>query len=346
MYKILSIVGARPQFIKASVLRHAFSESPDFEEILLHTGQHYDVKMSDIFFDELNIRKPEIALGIQGGGHGQTTGRMLEGVEKALTEHRPDACLVYGDTNSTLAGALAAAKLHIPVIHVEAGLRSLNKKMPEEINRVLTDHMSALLLSPTQSGVDNLAVEGLTEGVVHVGDIMFDATLAAISKAKSISSIQGVDLTAGGLAACTIHRAENTDTAERLKAIMTWLDEQCDTYQVILPLHPRTEKSLKQHNISVGRVKTIQPVGYYEMQALLAASDIVFTDSGGLQKEAYFHGKPCVTLRDETEWVELINAGWNRLWTEEFVTPRTTVNEYGQGNSAERILESIRSILA
>jgi len=342
MFQILSIVGARPQFVKASVLRHAFSNSKDMNETLLHTGQHYDVKMSDIFFEELNIKKPEVALGIKGTGHGSTTAKMLEGIEKTILDLKPDACLVYGDTNSTLAGALAASKLHIPVIHVEAGLRSFNKKMPEEINRVLTDHVSDLLLSPTQSGLDNLKNEGLTHNVFHVGDIMYDATLAALPKAKGISEIQGLKLGTTPLATCTIHRAENTDTPEKLREVMLWLDKQCDDYQVVLPLHPRTKKALEKFGISSGRVTILQPVGYYEMQALLAASEIVFTDSGGLQKEAYFHGKPCVTLRDETEWVELINAGWNRLWTKELLNPRTKVDEYGEGRSANLILNHIR----
>lgn len=345
MLKILSIVGARPQFVKASVLRRAFDASDDFHELLLHTGQHYDVKMSDIFFEELDIRKPDIRLRVRGGSHGAMTGKMLEEIEAQLLENRPDACLVYGDTNSTLAGALAASKLHIPVIHIEAGLRSLNKRMPEEINRVLTDHASELLFSPTVSGVTNLKNEGITRNVFAVGDIMYDATLASLPKARAIKEIQGIDLRKSPLAACTIHRAENTDTYEALSKIMDWLNAQCDDYNVVLPLHPRTKNALVDYGLSTGRITTIEPIGYYEMQALLAASEMVFTDSGGLQKEAYFHGKPCVTLRDETEWVELIEAGWNRLWSKNYVTPRTAVEEYGNGQSAALILDTIRKTI-
>jgi len=261
--KILSVVGARPQFVKASVLRKLFKASDDFEEILVHTGQHYDVNMSDVFFDELNIAAPDVKLSINGGGQGQMTGRMLESMEAVLLDHKPDACLVYGDTNSTLAGALAAAKLHIPVIHNEAGLRSFNKAMPEEINRILTDHVSDLLLCPTGTGVENLKAEGITDNVHMVGDIMYDATLDAIKDiGTSITHVQGIDLSTDNLAVCTLHRAENTDDAQQLARLVSYLNQQCEEYKVILPLHPRTKKAFETHKIDAGKITLIEPVGY------------------------------------------------------------------------------------
>lgn len=342
--KILSVVGARPQFVKASVLRKLFREADDFEEVLVHTGQHHDVNMSDVFFDELKISAPDVKLSIHGGGQGQMTGRMLEAMETVLLDHKPDACLVYGDTNSTLAGALAAAKLHIPVIHNEAGLRSFNKGMPEEINRIMTDHVSDLLLCPTHTGVENLKNENITRNVHMVGDIMYDATLDAIAQiGSSITSIQGIDLLADNIAVCTLHRAENTDDKAQLTRLIAYLNEQCDRYNVVLPLHPRTKKALKAHALETGRITLIDPIGYMDMQALLAASQIVFTDSGGLQKEAYFHGKPCVTLRGETEWIELVASGWNRLWTQPDFSLRKEVSEYGSGQAGRLILDIIRN---
>lgn len=338
MKKIVTIVGARPQFVKASVLRKLFDKSSDFTEVLVHTGQHYDTSMSDIFFEELSINPPEHHLSINGGGHGEMTGEMLASIEKILIAEKPDACLIYGDTNSTLAGALAAAKMHIPVIHVEAGLRSFNKAMPEEVNRILTDHISDQLYCSTYMSLENLKDENITDGVYHVGDIMYDATLDAIARAEGITEVKGVSLKADNIAACTLHRAENTDSEPRLRAIIDYLNAQCNEYDIILPLHPRTRNALAKYNMDVGRIKTIDPVGYMEMQALLAAAKIVFTDSGGLQKEAYFHGTPCVTLRDETEWVELIDHGWNKLWTEADFKPRKAITEYGDGKSGEKIL--------
>ncbi len=343
MIKILSVVGARPQFVKASVLRKLFTESNDFEEILIHTGQHYDVNMSDIFFEDLSIPAPNIKLGINGGGQGATTGLMLQGIEGALLQHKPDACLVYGDTNSTLAGALAAAKLHIPIIHIEAGLRSFNKAMPEEINRILTDHVSELLFCPTTTGVNNLTNEGITKNVYHVGDIMFDAVTMVSQQSAKIKHIQSIDLSDNNLAACSLHRAENTDDAKKLQSLIDYLNTQCDKYNIVLPLHPRTKKALSQFNIKTGKITLINPIGYIEMQALLAASQMVFTDSGGLQKEAYFNQTPCVTLRGETEWVELIDAGWNKLWTDNNFKPRKDIIEYGKGQSGALILDKIKS---
>ncbi len=342
MLKVVTVVGARPQFVKAAVLREIFEASDQVEEILIHTGQHYDVSMSDIFFTGMNIKPPEYKLGINASGPGQATGRMMEAIEEVLIKEKPDVVLVYGDTNSTLAGALTAVKLHIPIIHVEAGLRSFNKEMPEEINRIMTDHISALLYCSTHAGVQNLQNENITQNVFHVGDIMYDATLKAIRELDQNMNVQGIDGSITNLATCTIHRAENTDSPEKLKSIFTYLDAQCDKYEVVLPMHPRTSKALKNNGISTGRIRIIEPVGYDEMQALLSRSKIVFTDSGGLQKEAYFHQVPCVTLRDETEWVELIEAGWNRLWTNpEFVSPRKPIEEYGQGNCGELILSNM-----
>ncbi len=346
MLKIVTVVGARPQFIKAAVLRELFESSPDIKEILIHTGQHYDVSMSDIFFSDLNIKPAEYKLGINTGGPGQTTGRMMEEIEKVLQIEKPDAMLVYGDTNSTLAGALSAVKLHIPVIHVEAGLRSFNKRMPEEINRIMTDHVSDYLFCSTETGVTNLQNENISKNIFHVGDIMYDATLKAIRDFGSNVVVPGVDLSKDNLAICTIHRAENTDAPNILKSIFDYLNEQTHLYEIILPLHPRTEKALKEHSVDVGNIRIISPVGYPQMQALLAASKIAFTDSGGLQKEAYFHKVPCVTLRGETEWVELVDAGWNRLWTsEEFAQPRLLVEEYGSGDTGEKIVKYIKEYI-
>lgn len=342
MIKIVSIVGARPQFVKASVLRQLFQNDDDFQEILIHTGQHYDVSMSDIFFEQLNIAPPEYKLGINGKGHGEMTGRMLMEIETVLEVEKPQACLVYGDTNSTLAGALAAAKLHIPVIHVEAGLRSFNKSMPEEINRIMTDHVSDLLFCSTDISIRNLQKEGITKNVFPVGDIMYDATLHAMEACKKIESVQGVDIRDKRFAVCTLHRAENTDDEAELRAIIAYLQDQGQTYEIILPLHPRTKKALETFEISTEGITLIGPVSYIEMQALLFACAMVFTDSGGLQKEAYFHQKPCVTLRGETEWVELVEAGWNRLWRGDDFLPRRPISEYGRGHCGELIKGHLR----
>lgn len=343
MRKIVTIVGARPQFVKAAILRRLFKQHPGFTEILVHTGQHYDEKMSDIFFEELEIDAPEYHFDINGKSHGAMTGEMLTAIEDVLIKEKPDACLVYGDTNSTLAGSVAASKLHIPVIHVEAGLRSFNKRMPEELNRILTDHVSDLLFCSTYVSLENLKNENVTQGVHHVGDIMYDAVQHMKKKIADVTSIQGVDLTDKAIAACTVHRAENTDDKAILSEIMEYLNSYSEDYKIILPVHPRTKAAMKRHGLSFGNVQTIEPVGYLEMQALLAASKLVFTDSGGLQKEAYFHGVPCVTLRDETEWVELVSHGWNRLWRNKDYLPRQPIPEYGEGQSGEKMLNIIDS---
>lgn len=312
--KIVTIVGARPQFIKAAVVSRAFREwRPEVQEILVHTGQHYDANMSDVFFDELDIPRPNYNLGVGGGSHGQNTGRMIEKIEAILLEEKPDWVLVYGDTDSTLAGALASVKLHIPVAHVEAGLRSFNRRMPEEINRLLTDHVSSLLLLPGEGARANLSKEGIEgDNVQVVGDVMYDAALFYRSKASRPAATALQDLIPGTFALCTIHRAENTDDPERMRQILSGLAAIEAT--VLLPLHPRTKHRLEGFGIDVpGNVIVIDPVGYLDMVWLEANCSLVMTDSGGVQKEAYFHGKYCVTLRDETEWVELVEAGVNRL---------------------------------
>jgi UDP-GlcNAc3NAcA epimerase len=312
--KIATIVGARPQFIKASTISRAILAQSGISEVLIHTGQHYDANMSDVFFTELDIRKPDHHLGIGGGTHGENTGRMLEAIEKVLIAEKPDWVLVYGDTDSTLAGALAAAKLNIPLAHVEAGLRSFNRRMPEEINRVLTDHASDLLFVPTQTAAHNLSIEGITgDKVKWVGDVMFDATLFYRDRARKPEI---VDLPLGKpFFLCTIHRVENTDDRDRLSAIVRLLNELAKDMTIVLPLHPRTFAAIQRLAIAgfSSAIKTIEPVGYLEMSWLLANCSLVITDSGGLQKEAFFHQKPCVTLRNETEWVELVEAGYNRL---------------------------------
>jgi UDP-GlcNAc3NAcA epimerase len=342
---ILTVVGARPQFIKAAAVSRTIRASDDFREILVHTGQHFDAMMSDVFFSELDIPPPGEHFAIHGGNHGAMTGRMLEAVEGAILKHRPDWVLVYGDTNSTLAGALAAVKLHIPVVHVEAGLRSFNRRMPEEINRVMADHVSTLLLTPTHLGVENLAKEGVTAGVHHVGDVMHDAMIHAMERARRTSGIlETLGLKPGEFVLATVHRAENTDDPARLAAVVETLKREAEGRIVVLPIHPRTRAALARTGVETGHIRIIDPVGYIDMARLLEACALVMTDSGGLQKEAYFARRPCITLRDETEWVETIRHGWNRLWTTpEWTSPRTEISDYGQGDAAERVLDAIRS---
>lgn len=314
--KITTILGARPQFIKAAAVSRTLA-TRGIAESLVHTGQHYDANMSDVFFEEMGIPAPAHHLGIAGGPHGQMTGRQLEAVETVLTRDRPDAVLVYGDTNSTLAGALAAAKMHIPIAHVEAGLRSFNRAMPEEINRVLTDHCADWLLTPTDAATRNLMQEGIpSDRIAQVGDVMFDAALHF----GKIVETRGDHLTAYGLQAgayvlATVHRQENTDDPARLAAIVGGLAAVAGEMQVILPLHPRTRARLADTvpQDLMAPITIADPVGYLEMVALERQAAVIATDSGGVQKEAFFHRVPCVTLRDETEWVELVEAGWNRL---------------------------------
>jgi UDP-GlcNAc3NAcA epimerase len=337
MPQIFTVIGARPQFIKAAPVSRAIAEA-GMSEVIAHTGQHFDALMSDVFFDELDIPKPGYNLEVNSLGHGAMTGRMLEKLEEAMLAEKPGLVLIYGDTNSTIAGALAAAKLNIPVAHVEAGLRSFNRRMPEEVNRVVADHVSALLFCPTQTAVANLAAEGITRGVHAVGDVMYDTTLAAVKRAEGRSTvIETLGLTPGGYAVATIHRAENTDDPERFARVVAWLEAAARQTPVVMPVHPRTRKLLASRGLTPAGLTLIDPIGYLDMARLLSRAAAVFTDSGGLQKEAYFHRVPCVTLRDETEWVETIEAGWNRLWTSDNYAPRRDIADYGDGHSATAI---------
>jgi UDP-N-acetylglucosamine 2-epimerase len=306
--KVMSVVGARPQFIKAAPVSRAIRRK--HEEVLVHTGQHYDDNMSAVFFRELDIPEPNINLGVGSGPHGAQTGAMMAGLEKVAGEVMPAWMIVYGDTNSTLAGALVAAKMHIPLAHVEAGLRSYDRRMPEEVNRVLTDHASDLLLCPTDDAAHNLAREGIERGVHVVGDVMYDAFLHNAAAARDRSEVvHRLGLKAGHFALATVHRAENTDDPRRLASIMRGLDE--GGMEVVLPLHPRTRSRLRED--SGKRIQLIDPVGYLDMIALEDAAKLIVTDSGGVQKEAYFLGKPCITLRETTEWTDTIKLGWNVL---------------------------------
>lgn len=356
--KIVTVVGARPQFIKAAAvsrgIRSEFSDT--VEEVLVHTGQHYDENMSGIFFEELGIPPPRHNLEISGGSHGAMTGRMLESVERILQEEAPDWLLIYGDTNSTLAGALAAAKLHIPVAHVEAGLRSFNMRMPEEVNRIVADHLSTLLFCPTETAVQNLKTEGLTTGVHQVGDVMYDVALFYRDIARARSTIQhSLELDGHRFVLATCHRAENTDNPERLQEILKGLASVARDIQVVLPLHPRTRKIIEQRNLGhyLAGLTLLEPLSFLDMVALEQAAHVVLTDSGGVQKEAFFYGVPCVTMRDETEWVETVNLGWNTLVgasAEHIVNavsrakrPATSKAPYGDGRAAHAIVSVIRN---
>ena len=342
--KILTIVGARPQFIKAATVSRAIRETDGVDETMVHTGQHFDTDMSDVFFEELDIPEPKYRLNINGGGHGEMTGRMLQAIEPVLIAEKPDWVVVYGDTNSTLAGALAAAKLHIPIAHVEAGLRSYNRRMPEEINRVLTDHLSALHLCPTTAAVKNLAKEGVSEGVHQIGDVMYDATLFAILRSETGSNILSeLGLTHRNYGVATVHRAENTNDPTSLGEAISFLQRQAKVRPIVLPIHPRTRQNAQRMGVTFDGLKVVNPVGYLDMAKLLNGACEVFTDSGGLQKEAYFHRVPCTTLRDETEWVETIAHGWNRLWKGADFVERSEIDEYGDGQAAFRIVELLKS---
>lgn len=349
--KLFTVIGARPQFIKAATVSRALRQHfPSAQEVLVHTGQHYDANMSDVFFDELEIPRPAHHLGIGGGSHGQNTGRMLEKLDGLMVKERPDWVLVYGDTDSTLAGALAAAKLHIPVAHVEAGLRSFNRRMPEEINRVLTDHVADMLFVPTETARTNLRNEGIEDSKIHMsGDVMYDAALHYRGMARQPHWFS--DLDADVFMLCTIHRAENTDDPDRMRGILAGLEHS--RLPVVLPLHPRTRKQLLQQGLTMpGTVRVVDPVGYLEMVWLESHCELVLTDSGGVQKEAYFHGKPCVTLRDETEWVELVESGANVLvgadprQIQSALIRKGTIDGapqflYGRGDSAMSILSRL-----
>jgi UDP-N-acetylglucosamine 2-epimerase len=345
--KIVSIVGARPQFIKAAPVSRALRRDSRHTEVLVHTGQHYDYNMSALFFEELEIPEPDYNLGIGSGPHGQQTGQMLEALERVLLDERPDWVLVYGDTNSTLAGALASVKLHIPVAHIEAGLRSFNRRMPEEHNRVLTDHAANLLLCPTRTAADNLSREGITQGVHNVGDVMYDAVLFNIGIAEKRSTALGrLALKPGSYLLATVHRAENTGDPDRLAAILEAFGAIQES--IVFPAHPRTCSALTAFELSVpANVRMVEPVGYLDMLLLEKHARLILTDSGGVQKEAYFFGVPCVTLRDETEWVETVEAGWNVVvgtdpnrilqTVRSFTRPLDRPAFYGDGRTAEHI---------
>lgn len=356
----MTIVGARPQFVKAATVSRAIAahneagRDPVIEEKLVHTGQHYDDNMSAVFFEELEIPRPAYNLGVGSGTHGEQTGRMLERIEQVLLSEKPDLTLVYGDTNSTLAGALAAVKLHIPVAHVEAGLRSFVRTMPEEINRVLTDHVCDLLFCPTPTAVANLAREGIDKGVHRVGDVMYDSTLFYAQKVtpREQDMLRRLGIAAKSFDLATVHRAENTDSRERLSDIFEAFDEiATPACPVVVPLHPRTVKYVQQYGLRVrDAVRIIEPASYLEMVVLEKNARRILTDSGGVQKEAYFLGVPCVTLREETEWVETVEAGWNILAGSDKRAIVAAVNApapaasrdnglYGNGDSATRICE-------
>ena len=356
--KILTVVGARPQFIKAAVVSRAISRHNStgaaatmLREEICHTGQHYDRGMSQVFFDEMGIPSPSANLGVGSGLHGETTAKMLIEIEREVIKRRPDLVLVYGDTNSTLAAALASAKLNLLLAHVEAGLRSFNRRMPEEINRLVTDHVAQLLFCPSVYSIEQLKREGITKGIHVVGDVMYDAFLHYSSKAISPSFH-------GPFVLATIHRAENTDDLGRLKGIMLALDD-CPL-PVVLSVHPRTRAALNQLRFQPrGSLNLTEPLSYFQMIGYLQASTFVVTDSGGLQKEAYFAEKRCITIRDETEWVELVEEGVNRIvgadedrikaafrWSMEEGVELQSENLYGDGHSGEKIVQIILETLA
>jgi UDP-GlcNAc3NAcA epimerase len=338
--KILTVVGARPQFIKAAAVSRAIREAGGVTEVMVHTGQHFDPNMSAVFFEELNIPVPRHQLDINGGGHGEMTGRMLMAIEPVVLVEKPDWVVVYGDTNSTLAGSLVASKLHIQLAHVEAGLRSFNRRMPEEVNRIVSDHLASLNFCPTSAAVSNLAAEGIVKGVHQVGDVMYDATLFAIENSgKNPDPVAALGLAPKGYALATIHRAENTDDPDQLRKVMQFLQERAGRHPVVLPLHPRTRQSALKFGIELAELRVIEPVGYLHMSQLLHSAREVYTDSGGLQKEAYFHRVPCVTLRDETEWTETVSHGWNRLWNGPDYVARREIPEYGDGRAAFKIVD-------
>ena len=357
--KIISVIGARPQFIKAAIVSKKLREK-GLQEILVHTGQHYDFNMSDVFFKELNLPEPDYYLGIGSGLHGEQTGKMLIELEKVYIKEKPDLVMVYGDTNSTLAGALAASKLHIPVAHVEAGLRSFNKQMPEEINRVLTDHVSNLLFTPTKVAVENLHKEGITENIYNVGDVMFDVALESIKKVNENEILDKYNLQRKNFILATIHRAENTDNAENLKNIWEALNELAQNgYKIFFPVHPRTKKALENLGLFEQRNKNllvVEPVSYFEMLALEKNAKVIITDSGGIQKEGYFWETPCVIPRNETEWIELTEIGFNILTGADKDSIIKAVEDienrnigdsipkdlYGSGNASEKIVDTIR----
>jgi UDP-GlcNAc3NAcA epimerase len=351
--KIVTVIGARPQFVKAAAVSRVFRDYPQLTEVIIHTGQHFDANMSDVFFEELDIPKPDYHLGIGGGTHGENTGRMIEKIEGVLLKEQPDWVMVYGDTDSTLAASIAAKKLHIFLAHVEAGLRSFNMKMPEEINRIVTDRISNTLFCPTITAVNNLEKEGFNSfdlSILNVGDVMLDASLYYQSAAKKNLNVK--DIKPGSFCLCTIHRADNTADVNSLYNIINALREISKHYTVILPIHPRTAKKIRDSGLdfSGDRILLIDPVGYLEMIWFLDNCSFVITDSGGLQKEAYFFNKICITLRNETEWTELVEAGVNFLVGSNYdlileafknlpLFKQKQNHLYGNGNAAKKIAD-------
>lgn len=360
--KIVTVIGARPQFIKAATVSREISNYNKLSEVIIHTGQHFDNDMSDVFFEEMGMPQPNYNLGINSVSHGAMTGRMLEEIEVVLVIEKPDLVIVYGDTNSTLAGALAAKKLNIKIAHIEAGLRSFNMQMPEEINRILTDRISDFLFCPTDQAIDNLKLEGLNSvsgNVFKCGDVMLDSAIYCSRKSDEKSEIiNKYDLLNSEFVLATIHRQENTDDVSKFKKIINALNDlHNNKIKVILPLHPRTKKIINENDIEVD-FKTIPPVGYFDMIQLIKQSKLVITDSGGLQKEAFFFSKKCITVREQTEWVELVKGGFNILLPVEeidFLSQKFDVmisnvvdfdiNLYGNGRSAKRVVDVIRKII-
>jgi UDP-N-acetylglucosamine 2-epimerase len=356
--KILTVVGARPQFVKAAALSHAIarrrSTGERIDEIIVHTGQHYDRTMSDVFFDELGIPTPQYDLGVGSASHGAQTGLMMQRLEPVVAAEAPDAVLVYGDTNSTVAGSLVAAKSHVPVVHVEAGLRSYDRRMPEELNRIVADHLSTLLCCPSRTAVDNLAAEGITRGVEFTGDVMLEVLRAAqahVGLENPVADRLGLD---APYVVATMHRAANTDDEHRAAEILTGLCRVAETGRaVVFPVHPRSRALLADH-VGSQHLHLTEPLGYREMVALMAGAAVVVTDSGGLQKEAAWLGVPCVTTRDETEWPETVDLGWNVLVgadairigdaVERATRPSASFDAYGTGDASERVIGALVSM--
>ncbi|WP_067729073.1 non-hydrolyzing UDP-N-acetylglucosamine 2-epimerase [Oceanobacillus damuensis] len=351
--KLLTIAGTRPQLVKVAAVSRELRKH--FNEVLINTGQHYDYNMAGVFFEQLQIPKPDYDLGVGSMPHGKQTGTMMIKVEEVIEKEKPDAIIVYGDTNSTLAGALVASKLHIPVIHIEAGLRSYNKRMPEEINRVMTDHVSELLFAPTNLAVENLKKESITDGVHQIGDVMYDAVLYNMDIAEENHSLTDFQLTSKDFILGTIHRAENTDNLERMRAIVNALISI--DHKVFLPLHPRTKNKLKDYSLlekleNASNIVLSEPISYLEMLLLEKHATAIVTDSGGVQKEAYFAKVPCFTLRDETEWIETVEIGWNQLVNplndnlvdliNSFEEKDYEENLYGDGKASEKIVQIIK----
>lgn len=353
--RLVTVVGARPQFVKAAAVSAAIGGTDGVEEVLVHTGQHYDVNMSDVFFSELGIPAPKFHLGVGSGGHGAQTGDIMGALEPIVEAERPDALLVYGDTNSTMAGALVAAKLHIPVVHVEAGLRSFDRRMPEEINRVVTDHVSTSLLCPSERAVANLKAEGIVDGVALVGDVMFDVLLATMAAAGDVDPVgERLGLAGRPYAVFTMHRAGLTDDPVAVERVLTAIDRLArDGLEIVFPAHPRVRALVASRSFAHG-VHVIEPLGYRDMLTLTRRATAVVTDSGGLQKEAAWLGTPCVTIRDTTEWVETLDTGWNVLVgtdTEAIVAhtlraaiPTEPFSAYGSGTASELVLRELINV--